>query len=146
MAIEDAINGNFKAELYEEEIQTLANRGFTDGYLVNRALDRTDTQNLETSMQQGSKQVCAFSEDGFFFKAKGKVSLHEDYEILSPLTCEIKEVDNELGKIYKKDSKYFVKFKKLVAKNNKEFDEIHSGNINEIKFPLSLPNFSFLRR
>ena len=146
MAIEDAINGNFKAELYEEEIQTLANRGFTDGYLVNRALDRTDTQNLETSMQQGSKQVCAFSEDGFFFKAKGKVSLHEDYEILSPLTCEIKEVDNELGKIYKKDSKYFVKFKKLVAKNNKEFDEIHSGNINEIKFPLSLPKFSFLRR
>lgn len=146
MAIDDALSGNFNPKHYESEIQTLANRGFTDGYLVNRALDRQDTQNLSSSIEQGSKQVCAFSEDGNFFKCKGKIALNESYEILCPLNSHIYEKENELGKIYKKDSKYFVEFKKLLSKTNKEFKEIHSGNENEITLPVSLPKFSFLRR
>lgn len=146
MAIDDVLSGNFDAKKYDEEIKTLANRGFTDGYLVNRALDRNDTQNLDTSIEQGSKQVCAFSEDGTFFKCKGKIVLNESYEVLCPLGFDIKEADNELGKIYKKDDKIFVEFKKIISRTNKEFKEIHSGNENEIALPFSLPKFSFLRK
>ena len=39
-----------------------------------------------------------------------------------------------------------IKFKKLISLKGKEFDEIHSGNENEIKLPIKLPKFSFLRK
>ena len=45
MAIDDAMKGEFDAKIYERELNTLKNRGFTDGYLVNRPYERADTQN-----------------------------------------------------------------------------------------------------
>lgn len=146
MAVLDVCAGCFDSAKYEQEIHTLKNRGFTDGYLVARALDKTDTQNFNTSLEEGTHQVCALSEDGEFFKCKGRVSLNTPYEILAPINSRINPCDNETGLVYEDNGRYFVEFKKLVAKNNKDFREIHSGNENEIKLPEALPEFSFLRK
>lgn len=146
MAIEDVLNNKFDPIKYEKEINTLKNRGFTDGYLVARPYEKNDTQNHLTSIEEGTHQVHAIVEDGEYFKCKGKIQLNKAYEILSPLNSKIKFCDNEFGKIYEKDGSYFVEFKKMISKNNKEFEEIHSGNENEIKMPSKLPEFSFLRK
>lgn len=146
MAIQDTLAGKFQAQKYEKEIHTLANRGFTEGYLVARPFEKNDTQNHITSIEQGTHQVEAIVEDGEFFKCKGKIVPNVAYELLMPLNEEPLECDNEVGKIYKKNEKYFVEFKKIIAKNHKEFDEIHSGNENEIKMPTKISEFSFLRK
>lgn len=146
MAIEDVLANKFEASKYEKEIHTLKNRGFTDGYLVSRPLEKTDTQNHITSIEEGTHQVHAIVEDGEYFKCKGKITLNIPYEILTPLGENILECDNEIGKIYKKNDKNFVEFRKMIAKNNKEFSEIHSGNENEIKMPSRISEFSFLRK
>ncbi|ENU5494919.1 TPA: U32 family peptidase [Campylobacter jejuni] len=146
MAIQDALGGKFESSKYEKEIATLKNRGFTDGYLVSRPLEKTDTQNHNTSIEEGSHQVHAISEDGSFFKCKGKIVLNTPYEILAPLGDVIQTCDNELGKIYQKEDRYFIEFKKLIAKNNKEFSEIHSGNEHEIQLPNKISALSFLRK
>ena len=146
MAILDVLNNQFEPEKYEKEIHTLKNRGFTDGYLISRPFEKNDTQNYITSIEQGTHQVQAFVEDGEFFKCKGKIVPNVAYELLMPLNAKVLECDNELGKIYKKDEKYFVEFKKIISKNHKEFKEIHSGNENQIKMPCKVNEFSFLRK
>ncbi|TKX30515.1 peptidase U32 family protein [Campylobacter aviculae] len=146
MAIKDTLEGKFDSSKYEKEIYTLKNRGFTDGYLVSRPLEKIDTQNHNTSIEEGSHQVHAIVTDGEYFKCKGKIVLNTPYEILTPLGERIENCDNEIGKIYQKDNKYFVEFKKLTTKNNKELSEIHSGNENEVKMPMKISNFSFLRK
>ncbi|MDO4673822.1 peptidase U32 family protein [Campylobacter sp.] len=146
MAIRDALAGEFEAARYEKEIRTLASRGFTDGYLIARPLDRQDTQNHTTSLEQGSHRVQGLIEDGEFFKCKGRIVLGESYEILAPLDAKLQPCDNEIGRIYKGEGGYFVEFKKLIAKNNKEFSEIHSGNENPIKMPARTCEFCFLRK
>ncbi|WP_276882723.1 peptidase U32 family protein [Campylobacter cuniculorum] len=146
MAILDVLNNQFEPEKYEKEIHTLKNRGFTDGYLISRPFEKNDTQNYITSIEQGTHQVQALVEDGEFFKCKGKIVPNVAYELLMPLNAKVLECDNELGKIYKKDEKYFVEFKKIISKNHKEFKEIHSGNENQIKMPCKVNEFSFLRK
>ncbi len=146
MAILDALEGKFELEKYQKELKTLKNRGFTEGYLIARPFEKHDTQNFNTSIEQGTHQVEGFAEDGEFFKCKGKVVLNTAYELLMPLGEKPQICENELGKIYQKEGKYFVEFKKLLAKNNKEFKEIHSGNENEIKMPGKVSEFSFLRK
>ncbi|PSM51912.1 collagenase-like peptidase, U32 family [Campylobacter blaseri] len=146
MAIDDAMNGKFDTKKYDIEIKTLKNRGFTDGYLVHKPYERDDTQNLTSSLEEGTHQVHAISEDGEVFKTKFKIIKDEPYEIMSPLKSEILNIDNEIGKIYKKDGKHLVEFKKLTTKTGKEFEEIHSGNIHEILLPARLPIYSFLRK
>lgn len=61
----------------------------------------------------------AISEDGRFFKCKGKIVLNTPYEILTPLGDVIQTCDNELGKIYQKEGKYFIEFKNLLLKTIK---------------------------
>ncbi|MCX2682802.1 U32 family peptidase [Campylobacter sp. MIT 21-1685] len=146
MAIEDVLSGKFEAQKYEKEIYTLKNRGFTEGYLVNRAFEKLDTQNFKTSMEEGSHQVQAFSEDGFFLKCKGKIVPYVPYELFSPLGTKYPCCENHLGKIYEKDGKTFLEFKKLFTKNKKEMSVIHSGNENEIEMPCKIEEFSFLRK
>ncbi|MBO0111152.1 U32 family peptidase, partial [Listeria monocytogenes] len=63
MAIQDVLEGKFEASKYEKEIATLKNRGFTDGYLVSRPLEKADTQNHDTSIEEGTHQVHAIVED-----------------------------------------------------------------------------------
>ena len=146
MAVLDALSGEFNATKYEKELQSLKNRGFTDGYLISRPLEKNDTQNLATSLENGTHQVCGFSEDGEFLRCKGVIKMGEEYEIMSPLNAKIALCENEAGLIYSQNGRYFVRFKKICSKSGKEFSEIHSGNENEIKLPSALPEFSFLRK
>ena len=146
MAIDDALSGKFNAEIYQKELHTLKNRGFTDGYLVSRPFERKDTQNFNSTLEEGTHQVCAITLDGEFFDVKYKISKNTPYEILVPKDSKIEAIENEIGKIYEKYGKFWLEFKVLKAKNNKEFDEIHSGNLNQIISPTKLPNFSFLRK
>ena len=66
MAIDDALSGRFNAEIYQKELHTLKNRGFTDGYLVSRPFERKDTQNFNSTLEEGTHQVCAIALDGEF--------------------------------------------------------------------------------
>lgn len=145
-AIDDSIENKFNAQIYQNELKTLKNRGFTDGYLVARPFERTNTQNLLTSISNGSSQVHAFSEDGLHFRVKFKIIPNENYEIFAPKSAQIQTIKNEIGEIFNQNGKYFMKFNKIISSTNKEFSEIHSGNINEIKSPCAVPEFSFLRR
>ncbi|MGH1600672.1 peptidase U32 family protein [Campylobacter majalis] len=146
MAIDDAMTGKFQQEKYEYEIATLKSRGYTDGYLVSRPFERIDTQNHTSSLEEGTHQVHAISEDGEYIKCKYKITPNQAYEIVAPLDKSIKTCDNEIGKIYNENGKFWLEFKRLVSKKGKVFDEIHSGNENEIKLPINLPKFSFLRK
>ena len=144
-AVLDTLNNQFDAKKYDDELNTLKSRGFTDGYLMARPYEKDDTQNHETSIMQGTMQVHGFSENGKSIASKGIIKKDYEYEIFIPLNANIELVNNEIGEIYKRDDKYFCKFKKLINENNKEFSELHSGNINEILSPSLLPEFSFLR-
>lgn len=146
MAINDAFAGNFKAEIYEAEIATLKNRGFSEGYLFHHPYERADTQNLDTSLVQGSKQVEAFSEDGELFAVKGKIMPGVEYEIFSPFGTEISTAKNEIGEIYEKNGKFYMKFDKIFTQTNKQMSEIHSGNLNLIKSVAKTCEFCFLRK
>lgn len=146
MAIDDSFNDKFCPEIYEKELNTLKNRGFTDGYLVSKPFKKNDTQNLDSSLENGTHQVYAISCDGEFINIKDKIIPNEEYEIFTPLNTKIKTVNNDIGEILYKNNTYFVKFKRLLSKNNKEFSEIHSGNENLIKMPANIGEFSFLRK
>ena len=146
MAINDAFAGNFKAEIYEAEIATLKNRGFSEGYLFHHPYERADTQNLDTSLAQGSKQVEAFSEDGELFAVKGKIMPGIEYEIFTPFGTEISTAKNEIGEIYEKNGKFYMKFDKIFTQTNKQMSEIHSGNLNLIKSVAKTCEFCFLRK
>ncbi|WP_172200703.1 peptidase U32 family protein [Campylobacter sp. RM16188] len=145
MAIDDAVAGKFDAQIYDAELNTLKNRGFTDGYLVHRPFERPSTQNHFSSLEEGTHQVNAISEDGEFFKCKFKIVLNRPYELVMPIGKDASETENEICKIYSKDGKKFIEFKKLITKKGKEMSEIHSGNENEVNLGVKLPEFSFLR-
>lgn len=145
-AIDDYFAGNFRAEIYESELATLKNRGFTDGYLIHKPYERSETQNLDTSIENGTAQVEAISEDGEFFAVKGKIVPGEIYEIFAPFGAEISPVKNEIGEIFSENGKFYMKFDKILTQTNKEFSEIHSGNLNKIKSPAKLSEFCFLRK
>ena len=145
-AIDDFYNGRFDASKYEEELKTTKNRGFNDGYLVKRPFEKNNTQNLEDSISEGTHQVCAMvTEGGNSCLCKDKLEPNLSYELVFPAE-EMKPVDNEFGKIYKNDNRWYIKFKKLQSEKGKIYESIHSGNTNAIVLPNSLPAFSFLRR
>ncbi|MBR8462082.1 U32 family peptidase [Campylobacter sp. faydin G-105] len=146
MAIDDAMADKFDAKIYEAELNTLKNRGFTDGYLIHRPYERTDTQNHVSSLEEGTHQVHAISEDGEYFKCKFKIVENEPYEIVAPLDTKIKFCDNDIGRVYERDGKFWLEFRRLITKKGKEMSEIHSGNENEMCLPAKLPKFSFLRK
>jgi len=66
--------------------------------------------------------------------------------IIFPLDRKIEEVENEIGKISKKNGKFYLTMFKMKSKNGKIFEEIHSGNTNPILLPVKLPKYSFLRK
>lgn len=146
MAIDDAMSGKFDAQCYASELNTLKNRGFTDGYLVHRPFERTDTQNLVSSLEEGSKNVEAISYDGEHILSRGVIKTGVEYEIVVPAGSKPQEADNEIGRIYERGGVWYVKFNRLISQKNREFDEIHSGNENAIKLPSRLFEFTFLRK
>ncbi len=84
-------------------------------------------------------------EDGIGCLCKDKLEPNEPYELVFP-NFDIKNIENEFGKIYEKDGRWYIVFEKLQAKNGKIYDSIHSGNTNSILLPEKLPAFTFLRR
>lgn len=146
MAIDDYYNGVNDVEKYQYELNSLQNRGYTDAYLISRPFEKNDTQSLDFTMQLGTHQVSGqVEEDGEYFLCKYKTLPNEELEIVAPLGSKIDTVDNEIGKIYEKDAKYYLVLKQLVAQNKKIWDEVHSGNTNPIKLPIKLPPYTFLR-
>jgi len=139
--------GSCDCEKYYKEILTTKNRGLTDAYLVKRPYERNDTQNLETSLTYGEYQVNGIvNEDGLSFMCKYKTFPGDVVEILLPKNAKISECENEIGKIFKKDGKWYLKFKKIETINGKELEAVHSGNLNPIKLPCKLPYLTFLRK
>lgn len=149
MAIDDFYNGKDRKDIYRDELNTLKNRGFTDGYIISRPYEKNNTQNHQSAISDGSYQVNAqVREDGEFAICKYTIRIGQPKEIIFPLNIDPKDsiiIDNEIGKIYKENDKYFIIFKKILLEDNKELSEIHSGNINHFKLPSKLPSYSFLR-
>lgn len=146
MIIDDFYNGINRSEIYNFEIQTLKNRGFSDGYLVHRPHQRLDTQNVKTAISEGCYQVNAeILENGNFALCKHTIRLGEVKEVVAPLFCTIPCGKNEIGEIWQENGRYFVRFHKIILEDGRELSEIHSGNTNAFKMPLKLPAFSFLR-
>ena len=146
MALEDYYENKNNNELYNYELNTLKNRGFSDGYIVHRPYEKLDTQNYETTISNGTHQVNALVlENGENAICKHRIRINEVKEIISPLNSKINLVENEIGKIFIKENKYFIIFYKIILENGKMLEEIHSGNINPFKLPSKLPPFSFLR-
>ena len=147
MAIDDYYAGKYEASKYKQEILTTKNRGFTDAYLIKRPFEKNDTQNLVTSLTNGSYQVSGVvNEDEETFMCKYKTYPNEEIEIVLPYNKKIKECENEIGKIYKKDDKWILVLNKIETLNGKILESVHSGNLNPIKLPYKLPYLTFLRK
>jgi putative protease len=147
MAIDDYYSGKFNYENYEKEIYTTKNRGFTDAYLIKRPYEKHNTQNLETSLTNGNYQVSGVvNSDEESFMCKYKTYPGDEIEIVLPYGKEISPCKNEIGEIYKKGNKWYLKLDKIITINGKELDSVHSGNLNPIKLPCKLPHLTFLRK
>jgi putative protease len=55
-------------------------------------------------------------------------------------------VDNNVGIIDEINGQYWLTFNKMVSKTGKEFECIHSGDLNDIMLPTKLPAYTILRR
>jgi len=55
-------------------------------------------------------------------------------------------MENDECIIEKIDNSYFITFKKIVSTTGKEFECIHSGDLNDIVLPIRLPSYTILRR
>ena len=146
MAINDYYDEKFDDEKYQYELQSLQNRGYTDAYLVSRPFERHDTQSLDFTMQMGTHQVSGVvNAEGTHFLCKYKTLPNDEMEVVFPLGSKVELVDNEFGTTYEKDGRFYLKMKQLKAKNGKIWEEIHSGNVNEIVLPTNFPSYTFFR-
>jgi len=97
-------------------------------------------------MQLGTHQVSGVvTEDGTHFLCKYKTLVDDELEVMAPLGSKIDLVDNNVGSIYEKDGRIYMKLKQLLALSGKTLDSVHSGNTNPITLPTSLPSYTFLR-
>ena len=146
MAIDDYYEGRLDSSKYQYELESLQNRGYTDAYLVSRPFEKHDTQSLDFTMQLGTHQVSGqVNEEGTHFLCKYKTLPNDELEIVAPRDAKIQLVDNEIGSIYEKDQKFYLKLKQLKTESGKLLESVHSGNTNPIELPAKLPKYTFLR-
>ncbi|WDL74764.1 U32 family peptidase [Helicobacter winghamensis] len=146
-ALNDYAKGAFVEQKYTQELDTLKNRGFSDGYIIHRPYEKLNTQNHFTAISEGSYQVNAeVSEDGKSALCRHTIRPNEPKEIVSAQLNSIKDCKNEIGEIFTKDGKKYLKLFKILLENGKELESIHSGNENPFLLPFPLPSFSFLRQ
>jgi len=143
-AIDDSVNGNVRTQYYIDELNTTQNRGFTDAYLIHKPFEKNDTQSLNDAMLMGTHQVSGIVLEEGYFMCKYKTYPNDELEIVSPTPLN-DEVENEYGKIFQKGGKWFYKPYKLIAKDGREWESVHSGNLNPIKLPTNLPINTFFR-
>lgn len=145
-AIDSYYSGKGDSSFYINELQTLKNRGFTDGYIVHRPYEKLNTQNHQTAISEGSYQVNAeVDESGEWAVCKHTIRVGEAKEIVAPFGCDVVCGTSELGEIFIENGVKYMRFTRIHLADNKELDSIHSGNVNAFKLPLPLPPFSFLR-
>jgi len=146
-AIDDFYANDFDAKRYQVELNTTQNRGFSDAYLLSRPFDRNDTESHDFTIQNGTHQVAGLvGEDGKTWKCKDKTCVGDSVEIVLPVGAHVDEQENEVGKIDEVAGRYWLTFKKLVSTTGKEFECIHSGDLNDILLPVTLPGYTILRR
>lgn len=146
-AIDDFYAGKFDAAKYQAQLNTTQNRGFTDAYLVSRPFEKSDTQALGFSIQYGTHQVAGLvGEDGKTWRCKDKTCIGDRVEIVLPVGAEVECTENEYGRIDEEGGAYWLTFKKIVSASGKEFECIHSGDLNDIILPVALPGYTILRR
>lgn len=146
MAIDDYYDNTFLPERYQEELESMQNRGFTDAYLINRPFEKHDGQSLDFTMQMGTHQVTGMAtQTGEYYLCKYTTRPGERLEIMAPSDRVIEEMENEYGSIVKEGGKSYLIFKVLEAENKKIWEEVHSGNVNPIKLPVKLPPYTFFR-
>ncbi|WP_104686238.1 peptidase U32 family protein [Helicobacter felis] len=145
-AIEDYYNNQHRPALYQAELATLKNRGFTQGYLIQRPHQRLDTQNFKSAISEGDFQVNGeVLDSGEYFLCKFTTKPHVDYEIVVPYKADLTPMFNEIGKIYTFEGKYYLCLYKILLQDGRELESIHSGNTHPVKLPTKLPPHSFLR-
>jgi putative protease len=146
-AIDDYYADDFDAKRYQTELNTTQNRGFTDAYLLSRPFERNDTESHGFTIQNGTHQVAGLvGEDGKTWKCKDKTCVGDSVEIVLPVGASVEETENEYGKIDEVAGRYWLTFKKLISTTGKEFECIHSGDLNDIILPVTLPGYTILRR
>jgi len=146
MAIDDFYAQKFDAKKYADELNTTKNRGFTDAYLIHRPYQKHNTQNLQTTISDGSHQVVGIvGEDGESFLCKYKLYPNDKVEIVTPYNAKIKECESEFVAITQENEKFFLQIKRIVGASGKEYESIHSGNTDSIKLGLQLPSFTIFR-
>jgi U32 family peptidase len=146
MAIDDYYADSYNPQKYQFELKSMQNRGYTDAYLINRPFEKHDTQSLDFTMQMGTHQVSGMvTKESEYFLCKYKTLPDDELEIVAPLDAKIECIDNEVGSIYEKEGRYFLRLKKILAQNGKELESVHSGNLNPITLPTPLPAYTFLR-
>ena len=97
-------------------------------------------------MQLGTHQVSGVvNAEGTYFLCKYKTLPNDEMEVVFPLGSEVEIVDNEIGSTYERDGRFYMKMKQLKAINGKIWEEIHSGNTNEIELPTTFPSYTFFR-
>lgn len=146
-AIDDYYAGKFDAKLYQNELNTTQNRGFTDAYLISRPFEKHDTQSHDFTIQYGTHQVAALvGFDGLTWRCKDKTCIGDEVEIVLPQGESLEDAENEYVKIEKRDERYFMTIKKIVSKEGREFECIHSGDERDIVLGFLLPPYTILRR
>lgn len=145
-AIDDYYSGSENSAFYANELHTLKNRGFTDGYIIHRPYEKFNTQNHLSAISEGSYQVNAeVDESGEWAFCRHTIRVGEAKEIVVPFGESVICSKSELGEIFEEQGAKYMRFHRICLKDNKELDAIHSGNMNAFRLPLPLPPFSFLR-
>ncbi len=146
-AVDDYYAGKFDASIYQKELHTTKNRGFTDAYLIHRPYEKMDSQNYDYALSKGTYEVSGLvTADEKHFMCKYKTYPGDEIDIFAPLNVTIDECENDIGSIYQKeDGKYCIKFKKIETETGKSLESVHSGNTNKIKLPGILPYLTMFR-
>ena len=146
-AIDDHYAGDFDEQRYQKELHTTQNRGFSDAYLVSKPFERNNTQSHNFTIQDGTHQVMALvSEDGLTWKCKDKTCVGDRVEIVLPVGMSLEPMESDEGKIEEIENAFWLTLKKIVSTKGKEFQSIHSGDLNDIILPVKLPSYTILRR
>jgi len=146
-AIDDFYAGKFDASIYQKELHTTQNRGFTDAYLISKPFERNNTQSHGFTIQDGTHQVAGLvSEDGQTWRCKDKTCIGDRVEIVLPVGVTIEPMENDDCSIEEIDNRFYITFKKIISTTGKEFECIHSGDLNDIILPIKLPSYTILRR
>ena len=146
-AIDDYYADDFDEQRYQKELHTTQNRGFSDAYLISKPFERNNTQSHNFTIQDGTHQVAALvSEDGLTWKCKDKTCVGDRVEIVLPVGVTLESMESDNGKIEEIENAFWLTFKKIVSTKGKEFQCIHSGDLNDIILPVKLPSYTILRR